>query len=99
MQAAFDYAVDYVHQRKQFGQPVGEFQLMQGELPCFASYQDTHSFKSPLAGKIADMYTKLNASRAYVYAVAKACDQGKVSRRVCVFDCLIKRSAESNALR
>ena len=51
------------------------------------------------AGKIADMYTKLNASRAYVYAVAKACDQGKVSRRVCVFDYLIKRSAESNALR
>ena len=42
------------------------------------------------AGKIADMYTKLNASRAYVYAVAKACDQGKVSRRVCISDCLIK---------
>lgn len=36
------------------------------------------------AGKIADMYTKLNASRSYVYAVAKACDQGKVSRRVCL---------------
>ncbi|PIL24280.1 hypothetical protein GSI_14033 [Ganoderma sinense ZZ0214-1] len=63
MQAAFDYAVEYVHDRKQFGQPVGEFQLMQG--------------------KIADMYTKLNASRSYVYAVAKACDQGKVSRRDC----------------
>ena len=40
MQAAFDYAVDYVHQRKQFGQPVGEFQLMQGELPCFVWWQD-----------------------------------------------------------
>ncbi|KAH9832946.1 acyl-CoA dehydrogenase NM domain-like protein [Rhodofomes roseus] len=63
MQAAFDYAVEYVHDRKQFGHPVGTFQLMQG--------------------KIADMYTKLNASRSYVYAVAKACDQGKVSRRDC----------------
>ncbi|KAI0722416.1 acyl-CoA dehydrogenase/oxidase [Fomitopsis betulina] len=63
MQAAFDYAVEYVHDRKQFGQPIGTFQLMQG--------------------KIADMYTKLNASRSYVYAVAKACDQGKVSRRDC----------------
>ncbi|KAK0496876.1 acyl-CoA dehydrogenase/oxidase [Armillaria luteobubalina] len=63
MQAAFDYAVEYVHERKQFGQPIGEFQLMQG--------------------KIADMYTKLNASRAYVYAVAKACDAGKVSRSDC----------------
>ncbi|EPQ57936.1 acyl-CoA dehydrogenase NM domain-like protein [Gloeophyllum trabeum ATCC 11539] len=63
MQAAFDYAVEYIHERKQFGQPVGTFQLMQG--------------------KIADMYTKLNASRSYVYAVARACDQGKVSRRDC----------------
>ncbi|KZT69785.1 acyl-CoA dehydrogenase NM domain-like protein [Daedalea quercina L-15889] len=63
MQAAFDYAIEYVHDRKQFGQPVGTFQLMQG--------------------KIADMYTKLNVSRSYVYAVAKACDQGKVSRRDC----------------
>ncbi|KAK0239595.1 acyl-CoA dehydrogenase/oxidase [Armillaria nabsnona] len=63
MQAAFDYAVEYVHERKQFGQPIGEFQLMQG--------------------KIADMYTKLNASRAYVYAVAKACDAGRVSRSDC----------------
>ncbi|KAF7329495.1 Isovaleryl-CoA dehydrogenase [Mycena kentingensis (nom. inval.)] len=63
MQAAFDHAVSYVHERKQFGQPVGTFQLMQG--------------------KIADMYTSLNASRAYVYAVAKACDKGKISRRDC----------------
>ncbi|KAF8136531.1 acyl-CoA dehydrogenase/oxidase [Boletus edulis] len=63
MQASFDYAVEYVHQRKQFGQPVGTFQLMQG--------------------KIADMYTKINASRSYVYAVAKACDKGHVSRRDC----------------
>ncbi|PFH54238.1 hypothetical protein AMATHDRAFT_72743 [Amanita thiersii Skay4041] len=63
MQAAFDYAVEYVHDRKQFGQPIGTFQLMQA--------------------KIADMYTKLNASRSYVYAVAKACDRGKISRRDC----------------
>ncbi|KAG6854731.1 hypothetical protein C0991_002444 [Blastosporella zonata] len=53
MQAAFDDAVEYVHERKQFGQPVGTFQLMQA--------------------KISDMYTKLNASRSYVYAVARAC--------------------------
>lgn len=63
MQAAFDYAVEYVHQRKQFGQPVGTFQLMQA--------------------KIADMYTKINASRSYVYAVARACDRGHISRRDC----------------
>ncbi|QRW16481.1 acyl-CoA dehydrogenase [Rhizoctonia solani] len=63
MQAAFDVAVEYVHERKQFGQPVGAFQLMQG--------------------KIADMYTKLNASRSYVYAVARACDRGDISRRDC----------------
>ncbi|KAG6862045.1 hypothetical protein C0995_007175 [Termitomyces sp. Mi166 len=63
MQAAFDEAVEYVHDRKQFGQPVGTFQLMQA--------------------KIADMYTKLNASRSYVYAVARACDRGNVSRRDC----------------
>ncbi|KAF9227733.1 acyl-CoA dehydrogenase NM domain-like protein [Gyrodon lividus] len=63
MQASFDYAVEYVHQRKQFGQPVGTFQLMQA--------------------KIADMYTKINASRSYVYAVARACDHGHISRRDC----------------
>lgn len=62
-QAAFDYAVEYVHDRKQFGQPVGTFQLMQG--------------------KIADMYTSINASRTYVYAVARACDRGQISRRDC----------------
>ncbi|KAG6900404.1 hypothetical protein C0993_011097 [Termitomyces sp. T159_Od127] len=61
--AAFDEAVEYVHDRKQFGQPVGTFQLMQA--------------------KIADMYTKLSASRSYVYAVARACDRGSVSRRDC----------------
>ncbi|KAJ7172022.1 isovaleryl-CoA-dehydrogenase [Mycena filopes] len=63
MQAAFDYAIEYTHERKQFGQAIGTFQLMQG--------------------KIADMYTNLNASRSYVYAVARACDQGKISRRDC----------------
>jgi len=63
MQAAFDYAVEYVHDREQFGQAIGTFQLMQA--------------------KIADMYTKMNASRSYVYAVARACDAGNVSRRDC----------------
>jgi len=63
MQAAFDYALDYVHERRQFGQPIGTFQLMQG--------------------KVADMYTNLTASRSLVYAVARACDSGHVSRREC----------------
>ena len=63
MQAAFDYALDYVHERHQFDQPIGTFQLMQG--------------------KIADMYTRLAASRSLVYAVARACDNGHVSRRDC----------------
>ncbi|KAG0141665.1 hypothetical protein CROQUDRAFT_51371 [Cronartium quercuum f. sp. fusiforme G11] len=63
MQAAFEVALPYVHDRKQFGQPIGTFQLMQG--------------------KIADMYTKLSASKAYVYAVGRACDAGHVSRRDC----------------
>ncbi|KAF9903000.1 hypothetical protein EC991_004296 [Linnemannia zychae] len=63
MQNALDITLDYVHQRKQFGQAIGEFQLLQG--------------------KVADMYTKLNASRAYVYAVARACDNGHSSNRDC----------------
>ncbi|KAJ2776863.1 hypothetical protein H4R18_005451 [Coemansia javaensis] len=63
MQAAMDAAAQYVHERRQFGVPVGSFELMQG--------------------KLADMYTKLNASRAYVYAVARACDQGRVSSKDC----------------
>ena len=62
MQAAFDTAVTYVHDRKQFSVPIGTFQLMQG--------------------KIADMYVKLNSTRSYVYAVAKGCDRGRISRRV-----------------
>jgi len=61
MQACMDLVVPYIHDRKQFGQSIGEFQLMQG--------------------KVADMYTELNASRAYLYAVAKACDRGEESRK------------------
>src|SRR3954465_2424250 len=60
MQACMDTVLPYVHERKQFGQPIGAFQLVQG--------------------KIADMYTTMNASRAYVYAVAKACDRGETTR-------------------
>ncbi len=60
MAACMDVVLPYVHDRKQFGQPIGEFQLMQG--------------------KIADMYTTMNACRAYVYAVAKACDRGRTTR-------------------
>ncbi len=61
MAAAMDVVVPYVHERKQFGQAIGEFQLMQG--------------------KLADMYTTLTACRAYVYAVAGACDRGEVTRK------------------
>ncbi|HEX6119579.1 MAG TPA: isovaleryl-CoA dehydrogenase [Dongiaceae bacterium] len=61
MQAAMDAVLPYVHERKQFGQPIGTFQLMQG--------------------KIADMYSTLSACRAYCYAVAKACDKNRVTRK------------------
>lgn len=61
MQACLDVALPYAQERKQFNQPIGEFQLIQA--------------------KLADMYTELNASRAYLYAVASACDQGRVSRK------------------
>ena len=61
MQAAMDVVVPYVHERKQFGQAIGEFQLVQG--------------------KLADMYTTMNACKAYVYAVAKACDRGQTTRK------------------
>ncbi|MCH2394087.1 isovaleryl-CoA dehydrogenase [Oceanibaculum sp.] len=61
MQACMDVVVPYVHERKQFGKSIGEFQLMQG--------------------KLADMYTTMNASKAYVYAVAKACDRSEVTRK------------------
>jgi isovaleryl-CoA dehydrogenase len=60
MRAYMDLVMPYVHDRKQFGQPVGEFQLMQG--------------------KIADMYTTMNSCRAYVYAVAGACDRQQTTR-------------------
>jgi isovaleryl-CoA dehydrogenase len=81
MQAAFDNAVEYVHDRKQFGQPVGTFQLMQGEIYPHLSLIYSQS-NCDFVAKIADMYTKLNASRSYVYAVARACDRGQISRRV-----------------
>jgi isovaleryl-CoA dehydrogenase len=61
MQSCLDAVLPYVHERKQFGQPIGEFQLMQG--------------------KLADMYTSMSASRAYVYAVARACDSGRITRK------------------
>ena len=60
MRACFDLVMPYVHDRKQFGQPIGTFQLMQG--------------------KIADMYTAMNACRSYVYAVAQACDREQTTR-------------------
>ncbi|MGH6995741.1 MAG: isovaleryl-CoA dehydrogenase [Stellaceae bacterium] len=61
MQACLDAVIPYLHDRKQFGKAIGEFQLMQG--------------------KLADMYTELNAARAYVYAVARACDRGQTTRK------------------
>ena len=61
MAAAMDVVVPYIHERKQFGKSIGEFQIMQG--------------------KIADMYTTMNACRSYVYEVAKACDRGETSRK------------------
>jgi isovaleryl-CoA dehydrogenase len=61
MQACLDVVLPYVHERRQFGSPIGEFQLMQG--------------------KLADMYTTLNACKAYVYAVGRACDRGEVTRK------------------
>jgi isovaleryl-CoA dehydrogenase len=61
MQACMDAVLPYVHERRQFGQAIGEFQIMQA--------------------KLADMYTTMNAARAYVYAVAKACDRGQTTRK------------------
>ncbi len=61
MAACLDAVMPYMHERKQFGEPIGNFQLMQG--------------------KIADMYTAMNSARAYVYAVAGACDRGQVTRQ------------------
>lgn len=61
MAACMDIVVPYLHERKQFGQAIGEFQLMQG--------------------KLADMYVMMNTARAYVYAVASACDRGETTRK------------------
>ena len=61
MQACMDVVLPFIHDRKQFGEPIGSFQLMQG--------------------KIADMYTTMNACKAYVYAVAAACDRGETTRK------------------
>jgi len=61
MQACLDVVLPYIHERQQFGQSIGEFQLIQG--------------------KVADMYTELNACRAYLYAVAQACDRGETTRK------------------
>ncbi|MBQ4810156.1 isovaleryl-CoA dehydrogenase [Pseudoalteromonas luteoviolacea] len=61
MQACMDVVVPYIHERQQFNQSIGEFQLVQG--------------------KIADMYTQMNAARSYVYTVAKACDRGETTRK------------------
>ncbi|TQV87554.1 isovaleryl-CoA dehydrogenase [Aliikangiella coralliicola] len=61
MQACMDIVIPYVHERKQFGKSIGEFQLMQG--------------------KLADMYTTMNASKSYVYNVAQACDRGETTRK------------------
>jgi isovaleryl-CoA dehydrogenase len=60
MQAALDVVLPYVHDRKQFGEPIGSFQLVQG--------------------KLADMYVLMNAAKAYVYSVARACDRGETTR-------------------
>lgn len=79
-ESAFDYAVEYVHDRKQFGAPVGTFQLMQGMSKSLSECPPCSDVI--VLGKIADMYTKLTAARSYVYAVARACDAGKISRRV-----------------
>jgi len=61
MQACMDVVLPYVHERRQFGKPIGEFQLVQG--------------------KIADMYVAMNSAKAYIYAVAKACDRGETTRQ------------------
>jgi len=77
MRACLDSVLPYVHERRQFGQPIGSFQLMQA--------------------KIADMYTTTNACRAYVYAVAQACDRGQVTR----FDaagCILLASEKATAM-
>ncbi|MBB5689071.1 isovaleryl-CoA dehydrogenase [Roseomonas alkaliterrae] len=77
MQACLDLVVPYVHERKQFGQAIGEFQLIQA--------------------KLADMYTTLSACRAYVYAVARACDQGRTTRKDAAGAILVAAEAATKA--
>jgi isovaleryl-CoA dehydrogenase len=77
IQACLDLVVPYIHDRRQFGQSIGEFQFIQG--------------------KVADMYTALNACRAYVYAVARACDHGKPSRKAAAGAILFAAEAATKA--
>ncbi|WP_077964015.1 isovaleryl-CoA dehydrogenase [Ensifer adhaerens] len=77
MAACLDVVVPYLHERKQFGQAIGEFQLMQG--------------------KLADMYVTANAARAYVYAVAAACDRGETTRKDAA-GCILYAAEKATAL-
>ncbi|MEZ2126575.1 MULTISPECIES: isovaleryl-CoA dehydrogenase [unclassified Sinorhizobium] len=77
MAACMDVVVPYLHERKQFGQPIGEFQFMQG--------------------KLADMYVTLNTARAYVYAVAAACDRGETTRKDAA-GCILYASEKATAM-
>jgi len=77
MRACFDLVLPYVHQRKQFGKPIGTFELMQA--------------------KIADMYSTMNACRSYVYAVARACDQGRVTR-IDAAACILQASEKATLM-
>jgi len=86
MQAALDMTLEYTHTREQFNKKIGTFQLMQGKLagmfPITPPVLYIYSGRSRESKLTVDMYTKLSASRAYVYAVARACDAGNVSRQV-----------------
>ena len=77
MRACFDLVLPYVHQRKQFGRPIGTFELMQA--------------------KIADMYSTMNACRSYVYAVARACDHGRVTR-IDAAACILQASEKATLM-
>ena len=77
MAACMDVVLPYLHERKQFGQSIGEFQLMQG--------------------KLADMYVTMNAARAYVYAVAAACDRGETTRKDAA-GCILYSAEKATAL-
>ena len=77
MAACLDVVIPYVHDRKQFGQPIGEFQLMQG--------------------KLADMYTTMNAARAYVYVCGKAADRGEITRQDAA-GCLLFAAEKATAM-